>query len=78
MAVSIRLVRIGKKGQPQYRVVVMDKKKSTRSSYLENLGTYDPFHKTNTLEYKKDRLEYWLKNGAEVSEGMRKLLKNAK
>lgn len=59
---SIRFVRIGKKKYPIYRIVVMEKGKNPKSSYLENLGTYNPHTKENNI--KKDRAEYWLEKGA--------------
>src|SRR3989344_7063623 len=62
---AIRFVRIGKKSYPLYRIVVMEKSKNPRSSYLENLGTYNPHTKEKNI--KKDRVEYWLSKGAELS-----------
>ena len=62
---SIRFVRIGKKGHPLYRIVVMEKGRNPHSSYLENLGTYNPHNKENNI--KKDRVEYWLSKGAQLS-----------
>lgn len=59
---SIRFVRIGKKKHPIYRIVVMEKGKNPQSSFLENLGTYNPHNKEKNL--KKDRVEYWLSKGA--------------
>jgi len=62
---AIRFVRIGKKSHPLYRIVVMEKGKNPHSSYLENLGTYNPHTKEKNI--KKDRAEYWLSKGAELS-----------
>lgn len=78
MAVSIKLLRIGKKGQPQYRFIVTDKRNTPQSRYIENIGTYNPFEEKETILLKEDRLTYWLEKGAVVSEGVRKLLKNRK
>lgn len=79
MAVAIKLMRLGKKGKPFYRIVVMDKRKKRNGAYLENLGTYDPIVTPAKLEYDKARLTNWLAKGATLTEGLRKLLgKNAK
>jgi small subunit ribosomal protein S16 len=78
MAVSIKLLRIGKKGQPHYRFIVTDKRNTPRSNYIENIGIYNPFDEKNKLVIKDERLSYWLGKGAQISEGVRKLLKNRK
>ncbi|OGK21808.1 30S ribosomal protein S16 [Candidatus Roizmanbacteria bacterium RIFCSPHIGHO2_01_FULL_39_8] len=79
MAVAIKLMRLGKKGKPFYRIVVMDKRKKRNGAYLENLGTYDPKLAPAKLEYDKDKLKNWLSKGAILTEGLRKLLgKNVK
>lgn len=62
---SIRFVRIGKKSHPLYRIVVMERGKNPHSAYLENLGIYNPHNKEKTI--KKDRIEYWLSQGAQLS-----------
>lgn len=74
MAVSIKLLRIGKKGAPNYRFVIIDKRKKPSSDYIESIGTYNPFAKDNTVTLKEERLEYWVKQGAIISEGVHKLL----
>lgn len=78
MAVTVRLMRFGKKGYAVYRIVALDKRKKRDGSYLDNLGIYDPGKEPAKIDIKKDRLEYWMKNGAELSEGVRKLFKNKK
>lgn len=78
MAVTVRLMRFGKKGTPSYRVVVLDKRKKRDGSYLENIGTYDPMQQPAKIELKQDRFNYWVEKGAELSEGVRKLTKHAK
>ena len=78
MAVAIRLMRFGKKGFPFYRVVALDKRKKRDGSYIEKVGTYDPMSEPAKLDINQERMDYWVKNGAQVSEGLRKLLKNRK
>ncbi len=75
MAVKIRLMRFGKKKQPQYRVVVMDSKRPRNSIYLEKLGSYDPSLE-NAVSLDKNRFTYWLKQGAQPSRGLKRLLKS--
>ena len=62
---SIRFVRIGKKRHPIYRIVVMEKGKNPHSTYLENLGTYNPHTKEKNI--KKDRVDYWVSKGANLT-----------
>lgn len=75
MAVALKLLRIGKKGKPFYRIVVIDHRKQPTSEYLENIGTYNPLLKENNITLKEERLQYWVKVGAIPSEGVTKLLK---
>lgn len=76
MAVAIRLMRFGKRHYPTYRVVALDKRSKRDGSYIEKVGTYNPMTQPATLLMNEERLNYWLKNGAIVSEGVRKLLKS--
>jgi len=78
MAVTIRLMRIGKKDSPNYRVVAVDKRKKRTGSYLEKIGVYDPTKNPSLLEIDKDKLEKWTSKGATLSDGLARLLKNRK
>lgn len=78
MAVALRLMRFGKKGKPTYRIVALDQRKPSKSSYIENIGTYDPVSKNASAHIRKSRLEYWTSQGAIISDGLTKLLKNKK
>ncbi|MFA5275524.1 MAG: 30S ribosomal protein S16 [Candidatus Omnitrophota bacterium] len=75
MAVHIRLRRIGKnpRGKPHFRVTVFDERKGRDSSFLEELGYYDPV--TGKAEIKKEKLLAWVKNGAQLSATVKSLLK---
>ncbi len=75
MAVTIKLVRTGKKGHASYRIVVMDKKKKRNGGYIEKIGNYDPHGETGKIRINKEKLEYWRSRGAMLSEGIKKLLK---
>ncbi len=78
MSIAIRLMRFGKKGRPFYRIVVMDKKRKRESKYIEKLGHYDPMTEPATIKINKERFNYWLSRGAEISEGIRKLWRKIK
>lgn len=69
----IRLLRIGKKNQPSFKIVVTDKRKSPRAGrFVEVLGFSNPL--TKKMGIKKDRVEYWLKVGAQPSDSVRNIL----
>lgn len=78
MAVTIRLMRFGKKSRPSYRVVVLDKRKKRDGAYLEKIGFYNPMTQPATLQIDKNKFKDWIKKGAQTSEGIRKLLKKFK
>ncbi len=78
MAVHIRLSRYGMKKQPHFRIVVADKCKPRDGRFIEIIGTYDPRKKDENISIKKDRFEYWTKNGARPTEGLGQLLRELK
>lgn len=78
MAVTLRLMRFGKKANPFYRIVAIDKRKKRDTKYIESIGVYNPMINPLRLEIKKDRFDYWKKNGAVISDGLVKLLKSGK
>ena len=78
MAVHIRLRRLGKnpKGMAYFRVSVFDKGKGRDSRCLEELGSYNCL--TGASNLKRERLEYWVKNGAVMSDTVKSLYKKQK
>lgn len=76
--VKICLSRFGKKKQPTYRVIVVDKRRDPWGGYLENLGTYNPLTKPKTVALKEDRVRFWLERGAAPSTTVWNLLVDAK
>lgn len=64
----IRLTRVGKKKHPTYRVVVQQRQKAPSSNVLEILGNYDPHTSPATVVVQGERLQYWIKNGAQLSD----------
>lgn len=77
MAVKIRLMRIGAKKRPFYRVVAVDEHKKRTGGYIELLGTYNPLTTPKEILLKQDRIDQWIKNGAVMSDGFLKIIKQA-
>ena len=73
---SIRLRRMGSSKKPFFRVVVTEARSARDSSFVENLGTYNPRSKPAQVEINKVRVEHWLKQGARPSDSVRTLLAN--
>ena len=63
----IRLARFGAKKKPTYRVVVIDKVRARDSRAVEVVGTYNPVSQPPSVDLKHERIQYWLKNGAQPS-----------
>ncbi|MCX7996884.1 MAG: 30S ribosomal protein S16 [Patescibacteria group bacterium] len=76
MAVAIRLMRFGKKHFPTYRIVALDKRAKRDGAYIEKIGIYQPMSNPHVLEWNQERLNYWIRNGAIVSDGVKKLMVN--
>ncbi len=77
MAVRIRLTRIGATKRPSYRVIAIDSRRPRDGRALEILGFYDPLTDPATVQIDADRLEVWIGNGAQPSETVAKLMKQA-
>ena len=77
MAVRIRLKRFGTKNRAQWRVVVADVKMPRDGRFIEEIGYYDPLQKEDRFHVKENRLDYWVKQGAQVSESLKSLIKRA-
>lgn len=73
MATHIRLLRMGKKKQPFYRIVAADSRRARDGRFLEVLGTYNPITKPARVELFEDRVTKWLDEGAEPSDTVRSL-----
>ncbi len=74
MAVKLRLTRIGKKKQPQYRIVAADARSPRDGRFIEILGHYDPRQDPSALTVDNDKAVKWLKEGAQPTERVAKLL----
>ena len=72
--VVIRLRRAGSKKRPFFRVVVADSRAARDSSFVEILGHYNPRTKPAFVKVDKDRIDYWMKKGAQPSDSVRTLI----
>ena len=73
---AIKLMRMGAKKRPSYRVVVKEKLSKRDGAYLENLGTYNPIGKDGAeIKLNSERVQYWLSKGAQPTETVRRLIK---
>ena len=72
--VKIRLMRVGKKKQPSYRVVVADARSPRDGRIIETIGNYQPRLEPSGIAIDNDRAIYWLERGAQPSEQVKKLL----
>ncbi len=75
MAVKLRLMRMGKKKQPTYRVVAADSRSPRDGRFIEIVGTYEPRRDPSVIEIDNDRAVHWLRHGAQPTERVEKLLK---
>jgi small subunit ribosomal protein S16 len=72
----IRMARFGAKKKPSYRIVVIDKERARDSRSVEVVGLYNPVSQPPVVEFKHERIAYWLKNGAQPSDTVTRLLKS--
>ena len=75
--IKIRLMRIGAKKRPFYRVVVVDERAKRTGGYLELLGTYNPLTEPKEIKLKQDRIDHWIKQGAQMSDGFLRIIGKA-
>ncbi|MFY1690716.1 30S ribosomal protein S16 [Plantactinospora sp. WMMB782] len=74
MAVKIRLLRMGKIRNPQYRIVVADSRTKRDGRAIEFVGIYQPKEDPSVIQVKSERVQYWLSVGAQPSEAVQRLL----
>lgn len=75
MAVVLRLKMFGTKKKPFYRIVAMTKSTKRDGRALEELGHYDPKKGRDQVALDRERVEYWLKNGAKPSATVKSIIK---
>ncbi|MFX0576793.1 30S ribosomal protein S16 [Nocardia nepalensis] len=74
MAVRIKLTRLGKIRNPQYRVVIADARTRRDGRAIENVGKYHPKEEPSLIEINSERVQYWLGVGAQPTEAVQRLL----
>ena len=75
--VKIRLRRMGAKKAPFYRIVVADSRSPRDGRCIEEIGTYNPLTEPATISVDVEKAQNWIKNGAQPTDTVRNLLKNA-
>jgi small subunit ribosomal protein S16 len=70
----IRLARFGAKKKPFYRIVVIEKERARNGRNLEVVGHYNPLSHPAAVVLKHDRIEHWSKNGACLSDTVKRLV----
>lgn len=78
MAVKLRLTRVGKTKQPQYRIVAADSRSPRDGRFIEILGHYNPRTEPSTLKVDTDKVDKWLAEGARPTERVAKLIEIAR
>ena len=77
MAVRIRRKKFGAKNRGQWRIVVVDSRSPRDGRFIEEIGFYDPLPIDEKFQIKRERLDYWLKNGALITDTVKTLLKRS-
>lgn len=71
---AIRMTRVGSKKKPYFRIVVTEARSKRESSFVENVGTYNPRSKPAQVAIDTTRVQHWLQQGARPSDSVRTLL----
>ena len=74
MAVKLRLMRMGKKKQPTYRIVAADSRSPRDGRFIEIIGHYDARREPSVIKVDNERAVHWMRNGAQPTETVGKLL----
>ncbi len=77
MAVKMRLRRMGAKKKPIYKIVVADSRAPRDGRFIEEIGTYNPNLEPSAIKFDEEAAKKWLANGAQPTDRVAKLLKNA-
>ena len=75
MSVKIRMKRVGSKNHPIFRVVVADSRSPRDGKCIEEIGTYHPEQKANNVKLDLERVDYWVKRGAQQSDTVASFVK---
>ncbi len=77
MAVMIRLKKMGTKGKPHFKIIVCDKRRSRNARAIEELGFYDPSKNPAFVKIDKERVNYWIGVGAQMSDTVKSIAAKA-
>lgn len=77
MSVRIRLMRLGRKKNPQYRIIAVDSRRRRDGAYLELIGRYQPRHHPAKIEIDEEKALRWMQVGAIPSDTVRNLFSQA-
>ncbi|AJD31292.1 MULTISPECIES: 30S ribosomal protein S16 [Clostridium] len=77
MAVKIRLKRMGAKKAPFYRVVVADSRSPRDGRFVEEIGYYNPITEPSIIKLDEEKVQKWMKNGAQPTDTVKKLIEKA-
>lgn len=77
MAVKMRLKRLGQKKAPFYRIVVADSRSPRDGRFIAEIGYYDPNTEPSVIKFDEEATKKWLQDGAQPTDRVAKLLKNA-
>jgi len=72
---AIRLMRMGAKKSPSYRVVVKEKLSKRDGAYVENVGFYNPTRNPAEVRLDMERVNYWMERGAQPTDTVRQLIR---
>jgi small subunit ribosomal protein S16 len=78
MSAKIRMARHGGKKRPFYRIVVSDSRAPRDGKFIEQVGTYDPKSLSGGIKIDRQKIEKWLKRGAQPSQTVSELIKKEK
>ena len=78
MALSIRLSRGGSKKRPYYRIVVADSRCPRDGKFIEEVGRYNPCTEPAMVQFDLEKVDQWIKNGAQPTDTVASLLKRAR
>jgi small subunit ribosomal protein S16 len=78
VAVKLRLMRMGKKKQPTYRVVAADSRSPRNGRFIEILGVYDPREEPSVVRIDTTKTDEWISKGAKPTEVVARLIEVAK
>lgn len=75
--VKIRLQRVGAKKAPFYKIVVADSRYPRDGRIIEEIGNYDPMKEVSVINLDKDKVNDWMKKGAQPTDSVKSLMKRA-